>query len=202
MSARHPTDGSWQNVLRGARPCDHVIQVYQDDTFLSRAVSQFIAPALAHGDAGIVIATSAHTELFRDALSALGVDVDAAVASDQLLLVDAASCLATFMRDDRPDPRLFSATVGSMLARVRGAGYEPTRLYGEMVDLLWRGNLPATLELEEMWNGALQRERARLLCGYRLDNFDPDVHRGVLHQITRAHSHLIPIDDYDRLDEA
>lgn len=89
-----------------------------------------------------------------------------------------------------------------MLGRARTAGYEPTRLYGEMVDLLWESNLPATLALEALWNEALSGERARLLCGYRLDNFDPRVHRAVLHHITRSHSHMIPVDDYDRLDTA
>jgi hypothetical protein len=71
-----------------------------------------------------------------------------------------------------------------------------------MVNLLWERNLPATLELETLWGEVLAERRVSLLCAYRLDNFDARVHRGLLQRISRRHSHLVPVEDYERLDAA
>jgi hypothetical protein len=62
--------------------------------------------------------------------------------------------------------------------------------------------LPAALQLEALWTELLAERRIALLCAYRIDNFDRHVHRGLLHQISRSHSHLVPVEDYARFDEA
>src|SRR2546427_5880743 len=41
-----------------------------------------------------------------------------------------------------------------------------------------------------------------LLCGYSLDNSDSQIHRGLLQRVSTAHSDVIPVDDYARLDRA
>jgi len=71
-----------------------------------------------------------------------------------------------------------------------------------MVDLLWDHNLPATVALETLWNEVLADRRVSLLCAYRIDNFDGEVHRGALDQLTHTHSHVIPVEDYERLEAA
>jgi hypothetical protein len=48
----------------------------------------------------------------------------------------------------------------------------------------------------------MQRCTADRISAYHIDNFDPNVHRGLLHQISRSHSHLIPVEDYDRFEHA
>ncbi|HEY3064281.1 MAG TPA: MEDS domain-containing protein, partial [Methylomirabilota bacterium] len=134
--------------------------------------------------------------------SARGVDLAAAARRGQVLLADAEECLAKFMVDGMPDARAFSAVATGMLANVRARGHENIRLYGEMVDLLWRNNLDAAVRLEELWNSTLMAEHVSLLCAYGIDNFDRHPHRRVLPEIARVHSHLIPVDDYDRLEQA
>jgi hypothetical protein len=91
--------------------------------------------------------------------------------------------------------------VATALDGVRSAGYHGTRLYGEMVDLLWGGSLEATIALERLWNEVLADERLSLLCAYRLDPLDRQV-QGVLRQVTHCHSHSLPVEDPERFDQA
>jgi hypothetical protein len=53
---------NWDRVVADAAPCDHIVQLYQDQDFLSRAVCRFAGAALANGE-GIILPTgtlSAH----------------------------------------------------------------------------------------------------------------------------------------------
>jgi KaiC/GvpD/RAD55 family RecA-like ATPase len=167
-----------------------------------RSVADFAGSALAEGAAAVLIATAEHAGAFAARLAARGIDIAAAVARHQLVALDAETCLAAFLRGGAPDRDAFLALVLPVLERARDAGYAQVRLFGEMVDLLWSENREGTVQLEELWNELLADHGVSLLCAYRVDNFDPDTHRGVLHRISRCHSHLIPADDYERLDRA
>ena len=193
---------SWEGLLRTPHPCDHLVQLYNDDAFLTRAVSLFIGLGLAEGEGAVVIATPEHVELFTSSFRSARLDVAALVSRQQLIVFDAKTCLAQFMVDGMPDRDKFLNLVMPVFARVRAAGYATIRLYGEMVNLLWDHNMPGTVALEELWNEVLADTRLSLLCAYSIDNFDRQAHRGVLHQISRCHSHLIPVDDYGRLESA
>ena len=191
----------WYELFRTPAPCDHVIQLYTDEAFLTRAISHFVGAGLEHGEGGVMIATPAHLQAVTRALG-VTVDVASARARDQLVILDAQACLDGFMVDGRPHPEKFFAVVGVVLDRVTAAGYPRMRLFGEMVDLLWDHNLKATLELEALWSQVLAARRVALLCAYQIDNFDRHAHRGVLHQLSRCHSHLVPVEDYQRFERA
>jgi hypothetical protein len=192
---------SWESLLRTPRPCDHVVQLYKDQAFLVRAVTHFIGSGLALGEAGVLVATPAHVTAVTERLAAT-LDVPAALARDQLVMLDAETCLASLMVDGLPDRATFLALARGVLDRVHAAGHAKVRLFGEMVNLLLESNLPATMQLEALWAEVLAEQQVSLLCAYRLDNFDHHVHRGLLHRISRSHSHLVPVEDYERLDAA
>ena len=192
---------SWESLLRAPRPCDHVVQLYKDEAFLVRAVTHFLASGLGQGEAGVLVATPDHVTAITVRLGA-SIDVAAALARDQLVLLDAETCLAGLMVDGRPDRSAFLGLAHGVLDRVEAAGHRKVRLFGEMVNLLWETNLPATVQLEALWSELLTERHVSLLCAYQLDNFDPHVHRGLLHRITRGHSHLVPVEDYEALDAA
>src|SRR6185295_1260955 len=97
----------WHGLLEGASAPDHIVQLYQDEDFLSRAVCRFAASALAHGEGVILVPTQAHWEAFRPRLEAEGVDIEAAQSRQQLTVVDADECLPSFMRKSMPDAPLF-----------------------------------------------------------------------------------------------
>ncbi|MEA2681502.1 MAG: hypothetical protein QOK03_3224, partial [Candidatus Binataceae bacterium] len=49
--------GDWDNLLADTAPRDHVVQLYQDQDFLNRAVCRFAAAALANGEGLILVPT-------------------------------------------------------------------------------------------------------------------------------------------------
>src|SRR5882757_9231536 len=97
----------WDGLLASAGPRDHIVQLYQDQEFLNRAVCRFAAGAIANGEGVILVPTAAHWEAFSPRLEAEGVDVKAARACGQLTVVDADELLPRFMRDNMPDAPVF-----------------------------------------------------------------------------------------------
>ena len=60
----------WARVVAEAAPSDHIVQLYQDEDFLNRAVCRFAGAALAHGEGVILVPTAAHWNAFRPRLEA------------------------------------------------------------------------------------------------------------------------------------
>ena len=192
---------SLTDVLRLPGPCDHFVQVYTDDSYLGTVVADYIGTGLEREEGATVVATAEHISLFIDRLTALGVDVPQVAARRRLLFLDAAQTLGRFMVDGQPDRALFLGVVAAALDHVRSSGCRDVRLYGEMVDLLWRTSLEATVELERLWDEVLRDERLSLFCAYRLDPLDRHV-RDVLRRITHCHSHLLPAQNQERFEQA
>ena len=193
---------AWHHVLDQAAPGRHVAHLYTDVDFLGRAVARFAGTGLRAGEAVIAIATVRHWRSICRRLEADGVDVDALQDRGQLVVLDAEDTLATCMVDGMPQGERFRAVIDRVIGQVRAAGYPRVRAFGEMVDLLCRTNVAATIELERLWNDLLSTSDIALLCGYRLDPFDRALHRGLLQHVSHAHSDLIPVEDYARLDRA
>src|SRR5438309_10204430 len=97
----------WRALLANAAPRDHIVQLYQDQEFLNRAVCRFAAAAITNGVGVILVPTVAHWDAFRPRLESEGVDVKAAEKRGQLTVVDADTLLPTFMRDGMPDSPVF-----------------------------------------------------------------------------------------------
>ena len=91
-----------------------------------------------------------------------------------------------------------------MLDRVQGGpDARPARVFGEMVDLLCHDGRPEVAdELERLWNALAQTRRFSLLCGYRLDIFDPQTQSESMPDICREHSHVLPARNYPRFARA
>ena len=134
----------WDHILAHAAPRDHVVQLYQDQDFLNRAVCRFAGAALANGEGVILVPTAEHWNAFRPRLEAEGVDVKATQDRGQLTVVDADETLPRFMRHNMPEAPVFLGLAGEIIARTRRGGrYPKVRWWGEMVNLLWeRGMSP------------------------------------------------------------
>src|SRR6202021_3461331 len=96
-------DPPWYGILANASPRDHIVQLYQDQQFLNRAVCRVAAAALANGEGVILVPTIAHWDAFRPRLESEGVDVKAAEKRGQLKIVAPDNLPPTFMRDGMPD---------------------------------------------------------------------------------------------------
>lgn len=203
-AARIQTGASatWQSVLATPAPSQHVAQLYTEPAFLARAVGQFAGDGLRGGDAVIIIAIPLHWQEIARRLEDQRFDLDDLQRRGQLTVLDAASCLARLLVDGMPDPERFRAVIGGAVDAAERAGYQRVRAFGEMVNLLRPTDLTATIRLEELWNEFLATHRISLLCGYSVDTFDPRVYHGLLQRICTAHSDLIPVEDYARLEQA
>jgi hypothetical protein len=180
---------------------DHLIQAYTDDAFLARVVGEYLRTALDRGDGAVAMATPEHGRAISARLEAGGVDVDAALTAGRLVVLDAQRTLDRFRVEGHPDRAAFLGVIAAALDHVRAAGPRIIRLYGEMVDLLWRRQLDAALELEALWNEVLADGRLSLLCAYGIDELDRQAH-GVLREVTQCHSRLMPAKDPERFADA
>jgi hypothetical protein len=194
----------WGNLLHNAAPKEHIVQLYQDEQFLNRAVCRFAAAALAHGEGVILVPTAAHWEAFCPRLEAEGVDINAALSQGQLTVVDSDELLPRFMGENMPDAPVFLGLAGEVVARARnGDRYPKVRWWGEMVNVLWeRGNATASMALEDLFDQLAHEQEIAIFCSFLMDNFNGDVHARMLPRLGQNHSHLIPVEDYFRLERA
>ena len=194
----------WEQVVADASPHDHIVQLYQDHDFLNSAVCRYIGAGLANGDCIILFPTLTHWNAFRQRLETEGVNVQAARERGQLTVVDANELLPRFMRDAMPDPHVFNAVIGDVFRQAcAGGSYQKLRAWGELVNILWeRGNVAASMNLEDLFDQLNQKIGIAMFCSYVMDNFNGDVHALMLPRLGTNHTHLIPVEDYARLDRA
>jgi hypothetical protein len=194
----------WDYLLTDAGPRDHIVQLYQDQDFLNRAVCRFAAAALANGEGLILVPTDVHWNAFRPRLEAGGLDVEAAQDRGQLTVVDADKFLPGFMREAMPDAPVFLGLAAEVITRARGSGrYPKVRWWGEMVNVLWeRGDVAASMNLEDLFDQLAHKHDIAIFCSFLMDNFNGEVHAHMLPRLGENHSHLIPVEDYARLERA
>lgn len=194
----------WARVVADAAPQDHIVQLYQDQDFLNRAVCRFAGAALANGEGIILVPTQTHWNAICPRLEAEGVDVQSARERGQLTVVDADELLPRFMRDAMPDSTVFLGLAGDIIGQARAGGrYQSVRWWGEMVNVLWeRGDVAASMNLEDLFDQLAKNHDIAIFCSFLMDNFNGEVHAHMLPRLGTNHSHLIPVDDYARLERA
>jgi signal transduction histidine kinase len=182
----------------------HVVQFYSNDAPLLDALCRYIGSALAAGDSAIVIATKAH----RDSLASLllnsrGLDTSTAAKQGRYIPLDAEETLSKFMIEGWPDPALFGALVAGLVTRAKAAakGENPRVFgFGEMVSLLWaQGKYEAAIQLEGLWNDAIEKHSFTVRCAYPIAGFDREEHAEQFLKICAGHSAVIPGESYTDL---
>jgi hypothetical protein len=195
---------TWDGLLANAGPCDHIVQLYQDQDFLNRTVCRFAGAAIANGEGIILVPTLTHWNAIRPRLEAEGVDVEAARDRGQLTVVDADEFLPRFMRDAMPDSPVFLGLAADVIGQAHAGGrYQKVRWWGEMVNVLWeRGDVSASMNLEDLFDQLAKKHDIAIFCSFLMDNFNGEVHASMLPRLGTNHSHLIPVEDYARLERA
>jgi len=171
-------------------PCEHLVQIYQEDNAFLDSLEGFVAGGLRSGDGVVVIATPSHTAALEDRLRAQGIDLATSRNEDQLIVLDAEECLDQFMVGQWPDAELFDQFVTQVLQRAGRSGRR-VRAFGEMVALLWaQGHNGATVRLEHLWHELCRRESFSLLCAYPRAGFTKDAQESI-REICAAHSKVL-----------
>ena len=177
---------SGTTILKNPPAQAHIVYPYMDHLGLIEAVTMFAESGITQGESVVLI--SSHCGELESSLADQGFDVTGLKASDRLICEDAGRALAGIMVGLRPDPGSFHSSVDGLIQRARAPQPDrPVRIFGTMVDLLWRDNCAAALELENLWNEILKTHRIALLCAYR---FSGD-RTSLPEDLEAAHNHCI-----------
>jgi hypothetical protein len=171
----------------------HAVRFYENDTSLSQIVAQFLSEGIAAGNPGIVIAMPAQRAAIMRELVSRSSDIAELQRSDSLVFLDANETLSTFMRDGMPDVVEFQNSMCEVIGRAcRGRPNCTIRVYGQMVDVLWKnGQQEAAIRLEMLWNQLANTHAFSLVCGYAMGHFYKDAD---VNEICGHHTHVLSAD--------
>jgi hypothetical protein len=170
--------------------CEHFVQICEADDIFMDTLTDFVVGGLGERHAAVVIATPAHRRELDVRLATLGLDVVAAQARDQLILLDAEETIARFLVDGWPDDERFAAVVTDILARGTRGGRK-VRVFGEMVALMWAmGHCAATVRLEHLWHQICVKAAFALFCAYPKAGFTEDASESIA-RLCAAHSKIL-----------
>jgi len=180
------TDIFWGEIA----PCDHVVQIYENDTVFLDALAGFVGGGINSGDCCIIIATDNHLKELEYRLTNYGIQVHDLVSEKRYFPLNAERILSKFMVNNWPDETLFNETVSRIIEQCE-AGNRKIRAFGEMVALLWaEGHHGATVQLEHLWNKFCEKKAFCLFCAYPKSGFTKDINNSITH-ICGTHSKMI-----------
>jgi signal transduction histidine kinase/ActR/RegA family two-component response regulator len=176
---------------------EHTVQFYEDEAFLHETVARFVAAGLVADDAVVVVNTQPHSRALFECLASKGIAVERALSSARLTVLDAEETLDRFLIDGVPDYDRFAACIGPLIERSSEGGKKRVRVFGEMVDVLWRrGNPHAAIRLEEFWNELGRHLPFSLLCAYVMGNFFKETDSDAFRRVCDTHQHVVPAESY------
>jgi signal transduction histidine kinase len=186
------------SLLDDPPPHTHVVQFYDDETFLFETVALFLRSGLEVGEAALMIARPRHLD---GILQALGrATYESAADSNRLVLIDAEALLARLTVGDE----LVESFLTDALARVFASfaatprAHPGIRVFGEMVDLLWeRGQPAAAIRLEELWCDIVSRHpQLSVVCSYSMRDFYKSDATSGFGDVCRLHTHVLPTERF------
>ena len=183
---RTKSDIFWGEIA----PCDHVVQIYENDGIFLDALTGFVGGGINAGDAVIVIATEKHLLALHNRLRSYGLHVDSLIAENIYIPMNAEEILAKFMVNNWPDEELFMQTISKLIQKA-GKKNQRIRAFGEMVAILWaEGHNGATVQLEHLWNKFCKEEEFCLFCAYPKTGFTEDMNISIK-DICGCHSRVL-----------
>ena len=192
---------AWRSELSDTGRPPHLVQFYEDDSFLLDTVSRWLFDGLSAGDASVFIGTEAHRNGLERRLRTRGLDLSRLHKQGRYVPLDAADTLSKFASDGWPDETRFSSVIGTVVAlTTRASQTGQVRAFGEMVALMWmEGNREAAVRLEEIWGSFVKTHLLSLCCAYPLNVFRSDTDERLFLKVCGEHSQVIPAESYTAL---
>jgi hypothetical protein len=171
-------------------PCDHVIQIYENDEVFLNALELFVIDGVKANQSTIVIATSSHLTDINYRILQNGFDPQQLVLDGLLVPMNAEETLQKFMINGWPDEDLFNETISQVINNSLKKN-QKVRAFGEMVAILWaQGHNGATVQLENLWNKFCENQSFTLFCAYPKSGFTQDLSSSFQH-IYCSHKKMI-----------
>jgi KaiC/GvpD/RAD55 family RecA-like ATPase len=183
----------------GERPVEdarysHLLQLYQDETFLCDVVADFMIGGLQHHEQLVVIAIEAHREQLASALESRAWDVEGALLSGRLVMRDARDMLGRLLVDGQLQQHHLLDHLRELLDDCRLADSQKrARVYAEMAGLFWEESAREACEqLEAAWTKLAGSHRFTLLCSYRVLLGQGATQATSSTRLCNLHTHILP----------
>ena len=136
-----------------------------------------------------MIATPSHKVGILEQIAGAACNLEKRMEQGDLVMLDAAELLSVFMVGGMPGVGSFESALTRIMNSLADRGSQRgVRVYGEMVDLLWkRKKEDAALSLEIQWDQFSRARRFPLLCSYSMESLGERGHK----TISDHHSHVI-----------
>nr|WP_294924396.1 MEDS domain-containing protein [uncultured Flavobacterium sp.] len=171
-------------------PCDHLVQIYENESHFLNTLEGFAGSGILSGDSVIVIAKQIHLDQLQERLSNHNIDVESLTKENLYIPLEANEVLSKFMVNGWPDEKLFNNLIFEILGRARENGRK-VRAFGEMVAILWeQGNNGATVRLENLWHNLHALDKFSIYCAYPKSGFTRPYENSIS-EICKAHSKII-----------
>ena len=160
-------------------PCDHVVQVYENEKTFLDTLEGFAGTGFLANDSVVIIATSSHLDSLNARLRSQGFDLNLLIESDQYIPIDAEDLLSIFLVEGWIDEKIFNDFISDIVSRAKQRNGK-VRAFGEMVAILWeKGHCGATVQLEHLWNQLHDEAPFTLFCAYPKNGFTRSAHDSI-----------------------
>ncbi len=175
---------------------DHIVQFYEDDTYLVQSLMGFIVDETGVADCTILIATQEHLRSVADAMACLGYDLPELIAKRRFVVLDAGDSLNKISLNGPVDKDSFFKLIKDVFPNETLPKPE-TRVFGEMVALLVEdGRTTEALLLESWWQELIEESSFRLLCAYNMSSFTHPEAARQFAEICEMHARVLPSEGY------
>ena len=106
-----------ERVVRGTVSSDHVVQLFDSPESLGECVAAFLHEGYLGGGRLIVAAKAVNVRQISKGLERRGLSVSELMARGSLTILDAHATLKALLRNGSPDPQLFDAHLGDVVAQ-------------------------------------------------------------------------------------
>jgi PAS domain S-box-containing protein len=171
MNSTHATP--LLTALEQLAPHDHLCSIYESSEEHFAVAIPFIRIGLDRGEKCIYIADDGTEAMVRDAMSAEGIDVERAIATDSLVLENKE---AAYLKHGSFDPEWMFTFWADATAEAMSQGFSALRAAGE-TEWLLRGapGLERWIEYESRLTHMLADHNCSALCEYNRQRFPPEV---------------------------
>ena len=165
-------------ALEQLAPHDHLCSIYESPEEHLAVAIPFIRIGLDRGEKCIYIADDGTETVVRDAMSAEGIDVERAIATDSLMLETKE---AAYLKQGSFDPQWMFSFWAEATADAMRQGFSALRATGETEWVLpGAPGLELWIEYESRLTHTLARHNCLALCQYNRRLFPPEVILNVL----------------------